>query len=1117
MTDNMRGRHRRVGSPSSAATTTASTGASTAQQPLAVEEEDFPASFHAGFLGYRDPARSFAQGRSVRQDHAPLNFTNLAQSVREDTAELASYALSDRKQDQGLSLTLQRSRSPARSPGSPLLDAERGSPVTRERLRRSSFTQIAPAFQPPEAREASPQDGPSMLSNLLRGSPHDASIPDHSPNDAQYSHLDDPYHGQGAETETDDDDTDENIANDRDAGSGGRLARHPSRLETVPEVDENSPLLSRSGSKQGSIFRGRNGVGERTDVEAQWAGQQRKPLSDVRRLGHRVSTRASKYSSIVFHPRKWDTRAILRSAVVRPASYLPAVLVGLLLNILDALSYGMILFPLANPIFSHLGSAGISIFYVSTIVSQLIFSSGSIFKGGVGSELIEVVPFFHNMAETITIRVGRENPDAVIATTIVSYAMSSMLTGMVFYLMGKFKFGYMVGFIPRHILIGCIGGVGFFLIVTGFEVSARLEGGIAYNLETLKRLAHPETLPLWIIPLALAVVLFCGQSRITSKYFLPFYIIAIPILFYLCILALRGVELDSLRGAGWIFEGPPPGEPWWYFYTLYKFNLVRWDAVIETIPAMFALTFFGILHVPINVPALSLNTGEDNADLDRELRLHGYSNFLSGCAGSIQNYLVYANTMFFMRSGGDSRLAGVMLAGFTFLVMTVGPSTIHFIPVMMVGTLIFDLGFELLFEAVWLPRKKLKVGEYITVIVIVLVMGVYDFVVGIGIGILLAFVTLIMQTAAIPAVRAAYSGEVVTSTVRRNPSQSHYLKDVGRQIFIVKLTGYLFFGTIVSVEERIRNLIDDRTFSECPIRFLVIDLWHVTGLDYSAGEAFNRISRILDKKGVVLILSGVEGESKLGRNLRAVGVGRNGIEVTMLPDLNSALESCENELLKTYYASQEARSSASSHHGPSANLEVPVVPPLGGVSLTGPSLSASPRGALLREAAQKALEEADTVRPAKWQGFKEPLRLMLQIFQGLSEKNEDFWFRATPYFTKLEYPAGAVLFRRGEPARGFYLVEQGVLRAEYDLPQGWLCESIVAGTTCGDLPFFSETRRTATVTVELGSTLWFMDADGWAKMQREEPEVAWELQRMALKLTSQHMTLVTSYILTMAG
>ena len=52
---------------------------------------------------------------------------------------------------------------------------------------------------------------------------------------------------------------------------------------------------------------------------------------------------------------------------------------------------GMILFPLGKPIFSHLGSAGISVFYVSTIVSQIAFSSGSIFKGAVGSELVSVL------------------------------------------------------------------------------------------------------------------------------------------------------------------------------------------------------------------------------------------------------------------------------------------------------------------------------------------------------------------------------------------------------------------------------------------------------------------------------------------------------------------------------------------------------------------------------------------------------------------------------------------------------------------------------------------------------------------------------------------------------
>ena len=868
----------------------------------------------------------------------------------------------------------------------------------------------------------------------------------------------------------------------------------------MQDATERTPLLSGEPSEGDSASE---------DLESQKAQPRKNWLvataDGLHDLGQRVV--------VVANPKSWNAKAVWQTAFVTPASCLPAVCVGLLLNILDALSYGMILFPLGKPIFSHLGPAGISIFYVSTIVSQLTFSTGSIFKGSVGSELIEVVPFFHNMAQKITDIVGSENPDAVIATTIVSYSMSSMITGLVFYLMGKFKFGFMVGFIPRHILIGCIGGVGWFLIATGFEVSARLEGSLEYDLDTLHKLTRPETLPQWIFPLVLAVVLFYGQAKIKSKYFLPLYILTIPLIFYLFVLALDVLDADSLRDKGWIFDGPPADEPWWYFYTLFKFRLVRWDAVAECIPAMFALTFFGILHVPINVPALALQCGEDNADLDKELRLHGYSNFLSGCLGSIQNYLVYANTVFFMRSGGDTRLAGYMLAGLTFAVMVVGPSLVGFIPVMMVGTLIFDLGFELLLEAVWLPRKKLKLAEYLTVIAIVLVMGIYDFVIGIGVGILLAFVSLIVQTSRVSAIRGTFAGDTVTSTVRRNPSQHHYLQRVGGQIYIMKLTGYLFFGTIVSVEDKIRTLLDFKTFAEKPIKFLVLDLWYVTGLDYSAGEVFNTISRLLDKKGVIFVLSGVDPESQLGRNLRAVGLGNNGIEVTMLPDLNSALESCENDLLKTLYARQEEMNQTK--RVATTSLDVPKQTDSSFSSFEPPFNS--PRQTHLVEAASDALQTVEVQRPKKWQSFKEPLRLMLQIFQGLSDKNEDFWFQATHYFQRREVPAGTVLFRRGEEANGFYLVERGILRVEYDLPQGWLCESIMPGTTCGELPFFSETDRTATAQVERDSVVWLMDRHGWSKLQTEEPEISRELLRVSLKLTSERMSSITSYILTMAG
>lgn len=184
--------------------------------------------------------------------------------------------------------------------------------------------------------------------------------------------------------------------------------------------------------------------------------------------------------------------------------------------------------------------------------------------------MIEVVPFFHTMAFTILDIVGEDNPEAVIATTITSYALSSILTGLVFFIMGSCRFGYIVGFIPRHILIGCIGGVGYFLVATGLEITARLDGNLDYDSATLHKMLEPDTLPLWIIPLSLSVILYCLQKRIDSKLTLPIFILLIPAVFYFFVGSLDQLNPGNLRKSGWIFEGPEAGEPWWYFYTLYS-------------------------------------------------------------------------------------------------------------------------------------------------------------------------------------------------------------------------------------------------------------------------------------------------------------------------------------------------------------------------------------------------------------------------------------------------------------------------------------------------------------------------------------------------------------------
>lgn len=1030
-----------------------------------------PSSYNSS--GLRTPSRSFHH-RSFNTITDPAHYAT--DSLREQTAELATY---------GLSLNKKPSRGRTSLP--PSLDIFReqnrlhppGPSVSQDAI-ASSYPTVGEASIESEVAPAAASPSTSALTDMMR----------------------DPYQDVAEENAKPIEET--------------PFPPLPTILdEPEPRDSERTSLLSKTRSKSP------HGYGSVDDIENQGTVLRRDP-----NFFTQGTATVAKWSRIVSSPKSWDRRAIWQEGVVNPVSLLPAVLLGLLLNILDALSYGMILFPLGEPLFANLGSDGISMFYVSTIISQVVFScGGSIFKGGIGSEMIEVVPFFHQMAFTILARIGDDNPKSVLATTILAFSVSSVLTGLVFFLMGVCGLGSLIGFFPRHILIGCIGGVGYFLLQTGVEVSARLSGSLEYNLDTLQKLFHLDTFPLWIIPLSLAVGLLILKRFLRSNFLVGTYFMAVAVLFYVVVLC-ASISMDTLHQKGWVFDAPSSNNPWYHFYSLYDLSAVNWTAFADTIPAMFALTFFGVLHVPINVPALGISTGEDNLNVDRELMAHGVTNALSGFAGSIQNYLVYTNSLLFIASGGTSRLAGLMLAAATAGILVVGPVIIGFIPVMVVGALIFLLGIELLEEALVDTWGKLSRLEYLTVVIIVLTMGAWDFVMGILVGIILACVNFVVQTSRKSAIRATFSGEIAGSTVRRPPIQQQFLHEAGQQTLIMKLGGYLFFGTIVNVENTMRGLIEEEAFQQQPIRFLILDFSRVYGLDFSAAEAFTRINRILRKRNVQTTISGLNIDGDVGKSLQNVGLFEPDSGVPIFEDLNSALEFCENDYLKVFYSHQETLFSTPTGTPNPENdnhLQVPI--PVSVPSLSRPSIAdnivSSPRGQYLQRVATTTLREheseATLMAAPAWSAMRQPLPLLLQTFQGLSDQNEDFWFPACSYFTCESFPTGAILYHEGDVPRAFYLLESGMLRCEYELPQGRYFELVVAGRPCGELPFFSETRRTATVKAEHESIAWSLSDERWKALQENEPRIARELLTVSLKLTTERMDCITSYVLTMAA
>ncbi|KAF9466835.1 sulfate transporter family-domain-containing protein [Collybia nuda] len=763
---------------------------------------------------------------------------------------------------------------------------------------------------------------------------------------------------------------------------------------------------------------------------------------------------------------------------------IPAVLLGCLLNILDGVSYGMIIFP-GTGVFAGLGPLGVSMFFLSTVIAQLTYTlGGSGFVGANGSMMIEIVPFFHILATTISAYIGEDKPKEVIATTLVAFALSAVLTGLSFLMLGLLKLGVIVGFFPRHILVGCIGGVGVFLIRTGLTVSMRIgEDDLGANWETIEMMfMDSHKLILWSLPMGLAILLRLVTHKWHHQLIFPLYFIAISLIFYIIVAAAQ-VNLWDLRHTGWIFDmGTGKHKGWYELYSYYDFSVISYGALWATLPTQFALLFFNILHPPLNVPALSVSLNTD-VDTNKELVAHGYSNLLSGFAGSVPNYLVYVNTLLFYRVGGASRIAGFLLAVMDVLLLWVGTAPIAYIPVMVVGALIFVLGIDLVKEALWDTRDRTTRMEYITIASIMICMTVWDFVSGVLFGIIISCFFFVVQNSQRTSIRALHSGETAMSTVRRPSSQRAFLREVSKQTTIIRLQGFLFFGTISGVEDTIRGIVQGPSWQDSPLQFLVLDLSLVAGVDMSAAEAFVRIHRILTAKSITLVFCGLDAESPVGQALESVRVlDSDGVE--LFATFNDAMEWTENAYLRAWFTSQKCEATSTA-------LELPGRQD--GNDAIG-SFTSSPRRSYMHDVGNRTIAN-DPEHPC------EPYNTLVKAFSSYGELDPDLFRPIGQYLEKISFAVGSVLWEQDESPDGVYIVQSGVLRATYQFADYTQCveESMVPGTVAGELSALSGLPRNATVIVERDATVWRLSMEDLERLETEQPKLAKSLLHLLLK------------------
>jgi SulP family sulfate permease len=112
---------------------------------------------------------------------------------------------------------------------------------------------------------------------------------------------------------------------------------------------------------------------------------------------------------------------------------------------------------------------------------------------------------------------------------------------------------------------------------------------------------------------------------------------------------------------------------------------------------------------------------------------------------------------------------------------------------------------------------------------------------------------------------------------------------MSEHVQILLLHGFLFFGTANGLLERIRKRV-----ASGALRFLLLDLRRVSGLDSSAVAAFAKVSRLAEASGVELVITSAS--EPVRAQLRRGGIADDGA-VRFEPDLDRGLQRCEDALL----------------------------------------------------------------------------------------------------------------------------------------------------------------------------------------------------------------------------
>ncbi|MHC2721137.1 SLC26A/SulP transporter family protein [Bradyrhizobium diazoefficiens] len=544
------------------------------------------------------------------------------------------------------------------------------------------------------------------------------------------------------------------------------------------------------------------------------------------------------------------------------------------------LSYALLIF--TGPLSPYL-SYGIAATFISSAVLAAVIGLGSFLPFAVAGPDSSTAAVTGILAASLVERIEAANLSApLLSPVLITLGLSTMLTGIVLCGLGLTRMGRAIRYVPYPVIGGFLGATGL-LIVMG---AIRVITDHPVQFATLPRFTNGVTMSELGAACAMALVLYLTWHRSRNAFGLPIILVGGMLAAHLAF-RIAGISPEEARALGWMFQPPPPATfmlPW-HIDDLAHYP---WFAVPDLLGNVVAVIFVSASSTLFNTTGIEVAAHRE-ANLERELNTTGAANILSGALAGYAGCISVSRSILNFSSGGRGRLSGFTVAAISLLMLAIAPELLGFMPKFVLGGLLLYLGADQLHKWLIESRKRLSKLEYLSLVAIIAIIVIWGFVPGILIGVIIGCATFAFSAARVESIKYSFDGAEYRSSLDRSRDDQEVLLAHGGKIQGLNLQSYLFFGSANRLYQHVKKLLHERP--EC--RYLLFDFKLVTGVDSSAAYSFAQIKRSAGDLGVELILVYLPAAAeKVLRSSDFLGDG-----VTVIPELDHALEWCENELI----------------------------------------------------------------------------------------------------------------------------------------------------------------------------------------------------------------------------